>query len=263
VTTSIIDQLPTLLVFVAGTLLAAAAATGLHALILPRLPHDLLEQHNPVSGVIMTVIGTLYAVVLGFAVVVVWQQFNTAADLSNSEADALADVYRLSSGLPEPKRGKIRLTIRAYADSVLYREWPEMNHEGRSDPHTQQLALAVAHEVDGIQPATPAATNLQAAALSALVIFLDSRRDRLTYLDSRIPAVLWYALIAGGLTTLGFTFLFGLRSTRLQLLMTAGLAGMIAMSLIAINELDSPLEGDTHVQPTAWQLFEAQIGQIR
>ena len=39
---------------------------------------EVLERHNEVAGFIYTVVGVLYAVVLGFTAVIVWERYDQA-----------------------------------------------------------------------------------------------------------------------------------------------------------------------------------------
>lgn len=242
-----------------ATLATVLVACSLHAIVQRIVKHETLTPHNEVAGVILTVIGTLYAVILGFVVVVVWQGFTTASDVVASEANALAKVYRLARGVSEPAGSTIRRHISDYAQAVLTIEWPRMVSAGESDRQTGAIAREIANEVVELKPTTPAQTNLQAAMLAALGQFLDDRRSRLTYLQPRIPGILWGVLIFGGMVLLAITFLIGLKNRLVQLIMTGALAAMIAISLVTIFDLESPLEGANHLNPTAWEIFAGSV----
>jgi len=248
-------QIPTGLLACVTTLVTVLIACSLHAIVQRTVKHEILLPHNAVTGVILTVIGTLYAVILGFVVVVVWQGYTSASDVVSSEANALAKVYRLARGIPEPAGNAIRRHITAYAQAVLTDEWPRMVRTGESDRQTGAIAQLIANEVVNLKPTTNAQTNLQAAMLAAIGQFLDDRRSRLTYLHPRVPEILWGVLIFGGVVLLVLTFLIGLESRLLQLIMTGALASMIAISIVTVFDLESPLEGANHVNPTAWEIF--------
>ena len=243
----------------AVTLAAVLVACALHAIVQRIVKHETLAPHNEVAGVVLTVIGTLYAVILGFVVVVVWQGFTTASDVVASEANALANVYRLARGVSEPAGSTIRRNISDYAQAVLTKEWPRMVSTGESDRQTGAIAREIANEVVALKPTTSAQTNLHAAMLAALGQFLDDRRSRLTYLEPRIPGILWGVLIFGGVVLLAITFLIGLENRLVQLIMTGALAAMIAISLVTIFDLQLPLEGANHLNPTAWEIFAGPV----
>ena len=69
-------------------------------------------------GTYLQTLGGIYAVLLAFVVVVVWGQFNDARSYVNREANALVDLHRTASGLPDDARdddpaGPARLRRRA------------------------------------------------------------------------------------------------------------------------------------------------------
>ena len=53
---------------------------------------EVLERHNEVAGFIYAVIGVVYAVLLGFAAVTVWEGYDKAQAAVEREADDLADL---------------------------------------------------------------------------------------------------------------------------------------------------------------------------
>ena len=66
-----------------------------------------------------------------------------------------------------------------------------------------------------------------------------------------LPIILWVVLIVGGIIVVGFTYLFGLQSTLIHLLMVASLALIISLVLFTVAALDFPFEGDITIHPDA------------
>jgi cation transporter-like permease len=71
--------------------------------------------------------------------------------------------------------------------------------------------------------------------------------------EQGLPVVLWIVLIAGGIIVIGFTYLFGLESTVIHLLMVASLALIIALVLFTVAALNYPFKGDITVGPDAME----------
>ena len=65
---------------------------------------DQLRTNNEVAGFKFATVGVLYAVLLAFAVVVVWEKFNQAESEVAKEAGAAATVFRLSQGGRQPSQ---------------------------------------------------------------------------------------------------------------------------------------------------------------
>jgi hypothetical protein len=60
-------------------------------------------------------------------------------------------------------------------------------------------------------------------------------------------------LIVGGVEAVGFTYLFGLESTSVHMLMIASLTLIIALVLFTVAALDHPFEGEIRIGPDAFE----------
>ena len=60
------------------------------------VPLEKLTTNNEVAGFKFAVVGVLYAVLLAFAIIVVWEKFSDAENDVAKEAGAAATIYRLS-----------------------------------------------------------------------------------------------------------------------------------------------------------------------
>jgi Na+/proline symporter len=80
------------LVIGVATLLAMAAPIFVRR----RVPSERLRINNEVAGFTFATIGVLYAVLLAFAVIIVWEKFSVAENATAQEAGAAATLYRLA-----------------------------------------------------------------------------------------------------------------------------------------------------------------------
>src|SRR5437867_9771379 len=101
------------------------ALVGLH-LVRLKFPHPIRQANNEVAGFFIAVLGVIYAVLLAFVVVTVWEQFDVATQAVEVEANELAVVYRLALALPDPVGSRLRETSREYARGVIDDDWPAM-----------------------------------------------------------------------------------------------------------------------------------------
>src|SRR2546429_5896881 len=85
------------------------------------------DRHNEVAGFIFATVGVLYAVLLAFTVIIVWEQYISAESVVSQEAAALITVARDASSFPQPERGQVYDQLRAYAQFVLNVEWRTMD----------------------------------------------------------------------------------------------------------------------------------------
>ncbi len=67
-----------------------------------------LTANNEIAGFKYATLGVLYAVVLAFAIIVVWEKFSDAEADVVQEAGAATTIYRLSQGMGEKAGADIR-----------------------------------------------------------------------------------------------------------------------------------------------------------
>ena len=235
-----------------------AGAVGGLVLVQRLVPIERRLAHNDVAGFIYAVLGVAYAVLLGLMVVAVWQDWEAARDSATQEANELAAVFWLAHGLPEPEGRHIQELARDYARVVVGEEWPLMQH-GKSSPKAYELLDEMRASVEALHPADGAQTVLYDNLLQRLHELGDARRTRLLQAEEGLPAILWAVLLVGGLITVGFSYLFGLRSTTVHVLMVAALALVIGLVLFTVAALDYPFRGDIHIGPEA---FDEVLGRI-
>jgi hypothetical protein len=223
------------------------------ALVQRLVSSELRKQHNDVAGFIYAVVGVVYAVLLGLVVVAVWGDYEATRDTTYREADELAEIFWLAHQFPEPERHHIQELARSYARVVVEEEWPLMAH-GRSSPRAWALLDELRGALEGFEPRTEAGQALYQEGLQQIHDLADARRMRLVEANEGIPALLWGVLVVGGVVTVGFTYLFGLESTWAHRLMVAALAGLIALVLFTIGELDYPFSGGARIGTGAFKL---------
>jgi hypothetical protein len=227
-----------------------ALAVGGLILVQRFVPIAVRRQHNDVAGFIYAVLGVTYAVLLGLMVVAVWEEWNTAGHTADAEAGSLAEIFWIASKLPESDGLRIQELSRSYGRVVVDEEWALMEH-GKSSPKAWDLLDEIRATLQGYDPSTPQEQVLYEQSLERMKDLADARRDRLLEAEQGLPAILWVVLITGGIVVVGFTYLFGLQSTTIHLLMVASLALIIALVLFTVAALNFPFEGDITIKPEA------------
>ena len=86
------------------------------------VPHRIRRAHNEVAGFTIAVVGVIYAVLLAFIAVAVWEDFGRADALVQTEANLVGNLYRDTVGLPEPLATELRHTLFVYAEIVVQDE---------------------------------------------------------------------------------------------------------------------------------------------
>lgn len=255
----LLDALPAWLGILMFTLVPAFAAVGAHAVFRRYVPAKELIAHHEVAGFLVAVVGVLYAVVLGFIVVMAWEAFDTAQRNADAEAGVVGELFVLSDTFPEPSRTKLRRELSDYAYEVRDVEWPMLS-SGKQDHRARELAVEAFETVtempwktQGVSEAVRESVE-RSATLSDFHELGVRRRQRMLDALGGLDSVLYFALVLGGLMVLAFAFLFGVERAVPQLLMTGLLAGLIGLLIGLIAEFDRPFGAAIRVSPEAWTL---------
>lgn len=212
-----------------------------------------LKRQNEVASFFFLMIGTLYAVLIAFAVYVVWSEFQDAGTNLQHEANEVGDLSHMATAMPEPLRGQIHAALMEYMHAVLDDEFPAMN-EDRDSPRTWKAMENLWNVYANAQPSTIKEQVIYAESMQGLNSLANDRRTRLFTSRGSVPLMLWYLLLVGGILLIVFTFFFGHDSLLLQGAMTASLAGVLAFSIFLIFAYDSPFSGSSRVSPLPYEL---------
>jgi hypothetical protein len=219
---------------------------------------ELLTNNNEVAGFKFAVVGVLYAVLIAFAVIVVWERFTEAELAVVQEAGAAATIYRLSAGT-EPEAVTTRAALGNYLTLAVTRDWPQMAREHESPAVTQALnalyAATLRYTRSGERPA-----GASVELFHQLDVMTSARRTRLQLAVGIVPSVLWFALVVGGILTVGFTFFFGTANFSAQVMMTGILAVIVFIGLFVIVAIDHPFTGPVFVDSEPLQRVLTDFG---
>lgn len=224
---------------VSGTVLFAVAGM---MLVRRRVPVEVLEKQHEVGGFLYGALAVIYGILLAFVVFVVWTSYQSASDAVSTEADQLVDLLRLSHGFPPETRAALHHGLRQYTNSVIEKEWPAMR-DGHESPEVEREIEGLWQVYLGSEAALAPASAALLESLERMGRLADARRARLSKSTSRIPPMLWILLLGGGVIMILFTYFFGIRNVRAQMLMTAALASQIAFILFLIAAIDRPFDG--------------------
>ncbi len=233
-------------------------AFGSVLLVRRRFSVDRLKQHNEVTGPIHATIGVIYAVILAFVVVVVWEQFNLADEAVSREAGGLIALNHDVTTLSGPVGVEIHEALLSYTRSVLEIEWEAL----RSDipqPHTTPEYVHLWRSVRSVVAADRTGRVWLASMVDRLNDIDRWRNTRLLSVETSVPAPLWILLLAGGFVTVAFAAFFGADQAPIHLLMVSTLAGVIAFTLFLITAIDHPFSGAVQVEPEAFRHALMQI----
>lgn len=211
---------------------------------------EALSTNNEVAGFKFATIGVLYAVLLAFAIIFVWQRYNDAESNVAQEAGATANIYRLSRGLDELAGTALRDSLTAYLHAAISSDWPAMEHGTPEPNESGRRALDNVYVAFLTHPsADPRAGAMTPEILRQIDLVTQARRSRLITAEGVVPGLIWLVLFGGAILTVGFTFFFGTRNLRAQTAMTVILSLIIFSELLIVVAIDRPFTGSIRVLP--------------
>jgi hypothetical protein len=234
--------------WIAGLLVCLITVAAMYAPVMlrRRVALDWFKTNNEVAGFKFATVGVIYAVLLGFAVITVWDKFSEAESTVSLEAGAAATVFRLAKGLEDESSAALRDAMVAYLQAAVNQDWPAMQLGGGSKQATQALDAAYAALLR-YQPKDARGSALMTELLHQLDQVTQARRSRVVVSAGIVPSIVWIVLFGGAAITISFTFLFGSRNVYAQALMTGALSLLIFSALLVIISIDHPFAGSVRV----------------
>ena len=214
-------------------------------------PPERRREHNDITGWQVSVLGTTYAVVMGFMLFAVWSYFQEAEQNAQQEASSLVNLYWAAAGLPAAPRDAIRDLARQYADAMISEEWPAMNRGELTPVGTQimQQMWRTASQLQNLNATEQVSLEQTMAMLSAIT---QHRRVRQLQSQTVLPAILWAVLIVGAIITIMSACLFGSELPTLHMLQIVMLALLLSLALVAIADINRPFQGQVRVSPAGF-----------
>jgi hypothetical protein len=239
-----------------AALLIVGSVLGMTALMLGlrRLaPEGGYFRDSERAASVFNVLGTGFAIMLGFVVLLTFESYSNAKRKAEQEANAVFEQYEAAQLISPPRLGhRLQGDLVCYARSVIGREWPEMRHGRASGVTEHWLAAMEMHLPRASVPgggAGPAYTEWFARAN----LRDDGRRERLLEAQSVLPALLWVMLILGAVVVVCFVFFYADPEERAlgQAAFSGGVTAIVVVSLLAVAMLAAPFRNENgSIRPT-------------
>jgi len=218
-----------------------------------------LVRNNEIAGFKFATVGVIYAVLLAFTVIVVWEKFSDADSAVAAEAGATAAIDHYATG-KEPEAVAVRAALANYLETAIEDDWPAMGREAES-PATEQALDSLYAAVIALNRSGTRTTADMTEIFRQLDNVTAARRARLQLATGLVPNVIWIALFLGALLTVGFTLFFGSENPVAQVSMTGVLSLLVTMGLVVIISIDHPFTGPVHIHPDPLALVLADLRQ--
>jgi Protein of unknown function (DUF4239) len=227
-----------------------------------RVHYSILKEDHEVAGFLYSMVGVIYAVLLAFITIVVWEQYRDAQNYVQQEAVRVSNLLRDAQVFPDPVRKKLRGKLLAYGRAVVSDEWNTMAKRQPS-PLASKAYEDIWETIYEIQPETERERAFYRESITRLNELSGIRRSRLLSSQSRIPSLLWVLLAGGAAISIAYTYMFGMKNRWVHVLTAGSLAGLIGFVLFLILALSSPFSGSLLISPdpleSVLQLWEHTV----
>jgi hypothetical protein len=219
------------------------------------VPVHIREKDVDTIGFNYSMVAVIYAVLIAFIVVNVFEAASHGDEVATVEANELSSLLHDSAGLPVPVADAIRADLDKYIDLVVKTEWPSQQAGKLGDEVFEPGWTVIAHlstRIASFEPATAGQNVNKGAMLHAVDALIKARRNRIEAAGDHLPDVVWQILLLSGAITIVFTYLFGANSFKIHLAVVALSAATIALVFVLIIALDYPFRGEVSVGDDAF-----------
>jgi len=234
-----------LLVFVINYAIAA----GVYLLVIKLARTEWARAFKAVSPGMLPPLGILFALLVGFIAVEVWNNFDKAKAAIASEASALRAVVLLAGAFPQEQKTRILASVTRHIEVAVNQEWSEMAQQRATLSLLPTALIGALHEALAMKPADDSARSAQPEMVRALQTALEARRQRIVISESTVGAVKWIGILLQGLCTLiaiAMVHSDNRRACAIALMLfTTG----IALSVLLIAAYTRPFTGEISVGP--------------
>ena len=237
------------------TLLASVLSFFLGKLAIRKFPFAEIVESGEGIGSYCNIIGVLYAVVLGYVLVNVYESYSTADAKVEDEASIVIDLLRDAEGLPPLDSLIFRKATLEYVDSVIDVEWPHMLKKKIYHPETFDKFANLFHIARTVKCDSDEQRLFLAAIIDKLNELSSTRRERVAVSASRLPDMLWAMIIGVGLVSYSICFIFPIENNRIRLSLICATAATMTFTTLLMFILDRPYNGSLGIQPDSLEMI--------
>jgi len=227
-----------------------------------RLNHArVAEGHNDVLVPLFLTAGVIYAVLLAFIVIAMWESYDNASANTAEEASLMVPLYRDSLSMAPEKGAEMRFLLREYAKGVI-EGWDHFRATGQGAPAARFTVDKMLLFYGTLTPATKVREIIAEQYLGTLSQMLLDRNKRLLQASESLSWIMWVAAIGGGIITVGMSFFLYMDRPQLQFVMTSVLSALIGMLLFIMVVLERPFLGPLGIEPEPFESSLKLFDQI-
>ena len=220
------------------------------------VPWNVREEDTSMVGLSYALCGGIFAVVLAFVAVGVYEAVDKTTATAAAEANSLCSLVFDSAGMPKEVGSRIREEIDQYIDTVTEKEWPSQQAYHMEEANFAQgwnQVRRINSEIAAWEPATLGQASINADMVRLVNQLYAARRSRLLAANAHLPDAVWQMLIFGLLLVAAFIYLYGPHSFKIHMAVTGLTMFSIGLVFTLIIALDYPFRGALSVDDEAFK----------
>lgn len=232
--------------FIDGVLIiggSLAVSLGGMWLVRTKVPRQTLLENHEVAGYMLSIVGTLYAILLGLIVVNVQAKFEAANQMAMTEANCLSDIAHLAALYSDPTRRKIHGHLYDYAIAAKEQDWSKVS-TGEMQEATIKPYRALWKTINKIDPQGSKQESAFSNVLSTMAQLSDARRFRMVASRNGLSPILWAVLIVGEILIVWFTYFFFVENIKAQTIMTSFVVVFLSLNLLLVFLYNNPYRSE-------------------
>jgi hypothetical protein len=235
--------------------LVVAVSVTVKLLVRRRAPDGGWFTDSSRSAGTLSLIGTMFAVMLAFVILFALQSYQRARSGSSVEAVAIAELDSIAQVFAPPLSDRLHGGLVCYSRAVVDDEWPAMR-DHRSSDLVQSRIDKVNRDFATADPHGAREENAYAQWFDEQAQRREGRRERIAQASPQVPLPLWIALDIGAALTIAYMCAQAdRREGRLvQAIPIAFFSAMVTAALLVVFFLDHPYTNGTGgIAPTEMQ----------
>jgi hypothetical protein len=232
-------------------------AIGLGAVLLTQrfVNWETREKDTKMVGLSYALAGGIYAIVISFVAVGVYEAMDKAEAIATSEANSLSSLLFDSAGLPPALGAQVRADVGAYIDTVTKKEWPAQQAYQMDDRNFElgwTQVRQISRDLATYEPTTLGQATMKKEMIGNADQLFSERRSRILAAGEHLPDAIWQMAIAGLVLVIFYLCLFGPHSRWMHLATTGLTVFSIGLIFTLIIALDYPFRGQLSVDDDAY-----------
>ncbi|MFG2828016.1 DUF4239 domain-containing protein [Streptomyces sp. NPDC048434] len=238
------------LALLAGLIVGITGGTAIiQAFVRHRFPRLKQGRHNEVAVFVFPVVGLVYGFLIGFMVLVLWGQVNSADQTTRAEGAAAVQLARGLNAFGTADSARIRQSLLDYGHAATA-EWSNASG-GRTTPEAENALNRLYRTYEDIKPRNDTQQAFLTSSLASLRELSDARTERLLAARTNTgpPPSLWMVIVLNSALVLAFAVAFGSEQAQMHYGMVGAVSVLVAANLFLVTELAFPFLGEFSSSP--------------